>query len=73
MGLDIRLPIGLMFTIIGALMSLYGLISGSNKELYERSLNININLIWGIILLVFGAWMLIMALKARKDDDPSKK
>lgn len=68
MGLDIRLPIGLMFSIIGALMSIYGLVSGSNKELYERSLNININLIWGVFLLIFGVWMLLMALKARKNN-----
>ena len=72
MGLDIRLPIGLMFTIIGALMSIYGLVSGSNKELYERSLNININLVWGIFLLLFGAWMLLMALRARKKDQSNK-
>lgn len=72
MGLDIRLPIGLMFTIIGALMSIYGLVSGSNKELYERSLNININLVWGIFLLIFGAWMLFMAVRARKKDQSNK-
>ena len=70
MGLDIRLPIGLMFSIIGALMSVYGFMSRSDQELYERSLNININLIWGIFLLIFGAWMLLMALKARKNNPP---
>ncbi|HEU5072129.1 MAG TPA: hypothetical protein VFV96_17130 [Verrucomicrobiae bacterium] len=59
-----------MFSIIGALMSIYGLVSGSNKELYERSLNININLIWGVFLLIFGIWMLWMALNARKNNKP---
>jgi len=68
MGLDIRYPIGLMFTIIGALMTIYGLITGANKELYERSLNTNINLIWGVILLLFGGWMLFMAIKGKKDN-----
>jgi len=66
MGLDIRYPIGLMFSIIGLLVAVYGLVTGSNKELYERSLDININLIWGIVLLVFGAWMLIMAILGKK-------
>jgi hypothetical protein len=66
MGLDIRYPIGLMFSLIGILVSVYGLATGSNKALYERSLNININLIWGIFLLLFGAWMLFMALRAKK-------
>jgi hypothetical protein len=66
MGLDIRFPIGLMFSIIGILVAGYGLVTGSNKELYQRSLDININLIWGIVLLIFGAWMLLMAIRAKK-------
>ena len=66
MGLDIRYPIGLMFSIIGILVAGYGFATGSNKELYHRSLDININLIWGIALLVFGAWMLLMAIRAKK-------
>jgi hypothetical protein len=66
MGLDIRYPIGLMFSLIGILVSVYGLVTGSNKALYERSLGININLIWGIVLLIFGAWMLFMAIRAKK-------
>ena len=66
MGLDIRFPIGLMFSIIGLLVAVYGLATGSNKELYQRSLDININLVWGIVLLVFGAWMLIMAIRGKK-------
>lgn len=68
MGLDIRYPIGLMFSIIGLLVAGYGLATGSNKELYQRSLDININLIWGIALLVFGVFMLLMAIKGKKQD-----
>ena len=63
MGLDIRWPIGLMFTLIGALLSLYGLATGSNTALYQSSLGININLIWGAVLLVFGVGMLLGAIK----------
>jgi len=55
-----------MFSLIGILVSVYGLVTGSDKALYERSLNININLIWGIFLLAFGAWMLFMAIRAKK-------
>ena len=32
----------------------------------QRSLGININLIWGLVLLVFGAFMLIMAWRGSK-------
>jgi hypothetical protein len=61
MGLDIRWPIGLMFSLIGALLVINGLVTGSNAEMYKRSLDINVNLWWGLVLLVFGAFMLVMA------------
>ena len=66
MGLDIRWPIGLMFSIIGVLMVAYGAITGANAEVYKRSLDINVNLYWGLLLLVFGAFMLLMAWRDAK-------
>lgn len=57
MGLDIRLPIGLMFTILGLLLAGYGLVG--DKTIYQRALGININLWWGIVMLVFGLVMLL--------------
>ncbi len=56
MGLDIRWPIGLMFTLIGVLLVGYGAVNGAGCSL---RLNMNINLIWGIVLLVFGVLMLL--------------
>ena len=64
MGLDIRLPIGLMFSLVGLLLTGYGLISGGS-EIYKHSLGININLIWGGVLMVFGLLMLLPALLSR--------
>ena len=61
MGLDIRWPIGLMFSLVGALLVIYGLATGSDTEVYRRSLDININVYWGVVLLVFGGAMLILA------------
>jgi hypothetical protein len=61
MGLDIRWPIGLMFSLIGILLTIYGLVTGSGSEIYQRSLGLNVNLYWGLLLLVFGGWMLTMA------------
>lgn len=61
MGLDIRWPIGLMFSLLGAILVIYGLVTGSDAELYKHSLDININLRWGLVLLVFGGAMLTMA------------
>ena len=62
MGFDIRLPIGYLFTIFGALLVLFGLFT-ANAEMYQRSLGINIDLWWGVVLLIFG---LLMASAARK-------
>ena len=61
MGLDIRWPIGLMFTIFGAILSVHGLLTYSNAKLHEQSLGMNINLGWGLLLLVFGLLMLLSA------------
>ena len=63
MGLDIRWPIGLMFTLIGALLIVAGAVGGAS----EKSLGININLIWGVVLLVFGALMLLGAVRGGKN------
>lgn len=53
MGLDIRLPIGLLFVIVGALLAGFGLLG--DQAVYERSLHINVNLWWGLVMLFFGA------------------
>ena len=52
MGLDIRLPIGLMFAIIGVVLAIFGLLA--DADVYARSLGYNVNLWWGSILFVFG-------------------
>jgi hypothetical protein len=62
MGLDIRWPIGLMFSLIGMLLTGYGAVKSGDSQ----SLGININLIWGIVLLVFGVLMLLGAMRGGK-------
>jgi len=63
MGLDIRWPIGIMFTLIGVLLTIEGAITGPN----DQALGMNIDLWWGILLLVFGVLMLLGAVRGRKD------
>lgn len=58
MQLDIRLPIGLMFTLLGVLLVVFGLISDSSS--FRNSLGININLWWGLVMLVFGVVMTLL-------------
>ena len=57
--LDLRIPIGGMFTIFGIVLVVYGLVS--DPAIYQRSLGINVNLWWGIVLLAFGVVMLWLA------------
>jgi hypothetical protein len=61
MGLDIRTPIGLMFSVFGVILTIYGLLS--NPAIYGRSLGINVNLVWGLALLVFGISMLLLGMR----------
>jgi hypothetical protein len=67
MGLDIRWPIGLMFTLIGVLLTGYGALKAAASTVPVAGNNININLIWGIVLLVFGVAMLLGAIRGKKN------
>ena len=65
MQLDIRLPMGPLFLILGVILIGYGLIS--DKAIYvAHSLGQNVNLIWGVIFALFGGVMLWLARCARK-------
>lgn len=65
MGLDIRMPLGLLFLATGGLMTVFGLLT-QGSPIYEKSLSININLIWGLMLLMFGLLMLVLAWTSRR-------
>ena len=58
MGLDIRTPIGAMFSLLGAILVAYGLLTAGDGEIYRHSLGLNLNLWWGLVLLAFGLVML---------------
>jgi len=62
MNLDLRWPIGLMFGLFGVILTGYGLLS--DRAIYTRSLGIDVNLWWGLVLIVFGALMLWFAIRA---------
>lgn len=56
MNVDIRTSIGLMFAILGLMLTLFG--AFGDKAIYQRSLGVNINLWWGLVMLLFGVVML---------------
>lgn len=57
MGLDLRIPVGLMFTLAGLILTGFGLATCHDNNLYAQSLGININIWWGLVLLTFGLVM----------------
>jgi hypothetical protein len=67
---DLRLPIGLMFSIVGVLLTVFGLVA--DDAIYQRSLGINVNLWWGLVLGVFGAVMLGLAMRGRRAGSPPR-
>lgn len=69
MGLDIRVPLGLIFLLTGGIMTVYGLFT-RGSEIYARSMGINLNLVWGVVMLLFGAVMFYVGRRQRWQDDP---
>lgn len=60
MQLDVRLPMGLLFLILGVILTTYGIFS--DPAIYARhSLGQNVNLHWGIVFSLFGLSMLYLA------------
>jgi hypothetical protein len=59
--LDLKLPLGGLLSFYGLIMVFYGLFSG--KEIYEKSLGINVNLLWGGLVLIIGALLLFSSLR----------
>ncbi len=65
MNLDLRIPMGLMFLIVGAILSIYGLAT-MGSPIYAKSVGMNINLVWGIVMLVFGGTMFLLGQRSQR-------
>jgi Na+-transporting NADH:ubiquinone oxidoreductase subunit NqrD len=65
MSLDLRIPMGLMFTLLGVILSAFGLAT-NGSPIYAASLGINANLWWGMVLLVFGLTMFLLGRSSQK-------
>jgi hypothetical protein len=59
--IDIRFPLGLMFSIFGVILTIYGLATIGQQAIYVISLGVNVNLISGIFTLIFGLVMLLFS------------
>jgi hypothetical protein len=70
MGLDIRIPLGLLFLITGGILSVYGFVTRGSAAIYAKSMGVNLNLTWGLIMFVFGLVMFAVGKRQRWEDDP---
>lgn len=66
MNFDLRLPIGILFSLFGLILTVFGWLTRNDTEMYVKSLGKNVNIEWGIVLLVFGAFMLFLAKRGKK-------
>jgi hypothetical protein len=67
MGFDIRMPIGMLFTLFGILLIGYGAATRGSAIYAEHSLGVNMNVWWGGALLAFGLAMLALTRLRRKE------
>ena len=70
MGFDIRMPIGMLFSLFGILLTGYGVATQGSAMYAEHSLGVNMNVWWGIVLLCFGVVMLALA-RLRGKQEPA--
>lgn len=76
-GLDLRYPIGGLFTVLGVILAAYGVITRGDTAMYERSTGVNLNFWWGVVMIAFGLLFVLLAARARGEgtsrlamDDP---
>ena len=67
MGFDIRMPIGVLFSLFGILLIGYGAATQGSAMYAEHSLGVNMNVWWGGTLLAFGLAMLALTRLRRKN------
>ena len=69
MKLDLRVPMGLLFLIVGVLLTVFGAAT-RGSAIYVRSAGVDINLVWGLVMLVFGTTIFLLGRKS--DRQPVK-
>jgi protein-S-isoprenylcysteine O-methyltransferase Ste14 len=70
MGIDIRLPLGTLFTLLGVILAVFG--AFSDRAIYARSLGYNVNLWWGLVLTAFGLVLLYLARRRTAQGHPGR-
>jgi hypothetical protein len=66
MNFDLRVAVGWMFLLLGLLLGFFGYASKDNPVLWVKSLGINADLWWGLLLAAFGLTMLALGKRGQK-------
>ena len=69
-GLDIRAPIGGLFTLLGEMLVGYDLLAGSSATATAAGQSTGVNLWWGAVMVVFGLVMLFLSRRAMRASAP---
>ncbi|WP_245630072.1 prominin family protein [Alicyclobacillus acidiphilus] len=64
--LDLRRLLGILFTFYGLLLGIYGLVTAHQP----RSISFNLNLWWGVLMLIVGILFLVFSIKPPRTWDP---
>lgn len=67
--LDVRGPIGWLFVLYGGMLVVYGLVKPVITSIESQGLAFNLNLVWGVVMGIFGLLMLALEWLERR---PSK-
>jgi hypothetical protein len=70
---DPRISLGMLFTLIGTVLTAFGLATRSNADVYTKSMGIDANLWWGLVLLVFGIAALVLGRRGQMKQEKIKK
>jgi hypothetical protein len=70
---DARISMGTLFTLTGTILTAFGLSTRDNAAVYVKSLAINVNLWWGLALLVFGIVVLTLGRRGQMRIESGRK
>jgi membrane protein implicated in regulation of membrane protease activity len=69
-NIDIRAPLGGLFAVLGLMLAAYGLFASGSGGPSDLASGMNVNLWWGLTMLVFGVVLLLMARRAMSHPVP---
>lgn len=73
MEIDLRIPMGMMFSMTGAVLLAFGLATRAQADMYAKSFGINANLWWGAAVLIFGIIVLQLGRRGQGRIEMNKK